>query len=151
MAASAGHGNNSWWIVHYTTSSVASRFTNPSQPQTIIVQAPTKQAADTAAHAKIGGAAIISATEGPYATQADAQGTLGKETQKITNAEQAGSITLPGFLGILTEGNVWKRVGEFGIGGVILYVALRAMFPSEVQAATGAVKGAAKLGTAAAA
>ena len=50
------------------------------------------------------------------------------------------------FLTRLTEGNTWIRVGEFVAGLVLVYVGLKAMFPSTVSAVTAPVKTAAKIG-----
>lgn len=49
------------------------------------------------------------------------------------------------FLGALGQKNTWLRVGEFAVGAILLYVGLRSMFPSQVNAITGPVKTAAKV------
>jgi hypothetical protein len=64
----------------------------------------------------------------------------------------SGSLTsdigaINNVLGALTQKNTWLRVGEFAVGAILLYVGLRSMFPSQVQAVTGPVKTAAKVVT----
>jgi hypothetical protein len=49
------------------------------------------------------------------------------------------------FLSRLSQPNLWLRVAEVGIGGILIYVGLRSMFPAEVAAVTGPVKTAAKV------
>jgi hypothetical protein len=54
------------------------------------------------------------------------------------------------FLTRLTEPNTWIRVGEFFVGIVLVYVGLKAAFPSTVAAVTSVPKNAAKAGALAA-
>jgi preprotein translocase subunit SecF len=92
-------------------------------------------------------------------TQAQAQAVaakLNKDVAKQTavpgldNLHPLTGIDAVGdFFSRLTEPNTWLRIGEFAIGGILLYVALKAMFPGAVSSVTGPVKTAAKLGAAA--
>lgn len=50
------------------------------------------------------------------------------------------------FLTRLTEAATWERVAEFGIGTILIYLGIRALFPGEVAAITSPVKKAAKVG-----
>src|SRR6267154_967236 len=56
----------------------------------------------------------------------------------------AGSLTgvdaIGAFFNRLTNKNTWLRVAEFGVGGMMLYVASKAMFPGTVSTVTGPVK-----------
>lgn len=54
------------------------------------------------------------------------------------------------FLTRLSDKNTWIRVGEFAVGGILIYVGLKAAFPSTVSAVTSVPKTAAKAGGAAA-
>jgi hypothetical protein len=48
-----------------------------------------------------------------------------------------GGIAAVGdFFSRLSEKNTWLRVGEVAVGGILLYVALKAMFPGTVGTAT---------------
>jgi hypothetical protein len=49
------------------------------------------------------------------------------------------------FLSRLSQPNTWLRVGEFFVGAILIYVGLRSMFPSQIEAVTGPVKTAAKV------
>lgn len=49
------------------------------------------------------------------------------------------------FADRLTQGNTWRRAGEFGIGGILMYVGMRNMFPTQVGAITTPIKNAAKV------
>lgn len=52
-----------------------------------------------------------------------------------------GGIAAVGDLaGRLTETNTWVRVGEFVVGGILLYIALRSMFPTQVGAVASVAK-----------
>lgn len=52
------------------------------------------------------------------------------------------------FLTRLTSKNLWIRVGEFAVGAILIYVGLKAAFPSQVAAVTSVPKTAAKVGAA---
>jgi hypothetical protein len=54
------------------------------------------------------------------------------------------------FLTRLSNKNTWIRVGEFAVGAILIYVGLKAAFPSTVSAVTSVPKTAAKVGGAAA-
>lgn len=49
------------------------------------------------------------------------------------------------FFARLTEANTWLRVGEFAVGGILLYIGLKGLFPNAVSTVTAPVKKAAKL------
>lgn len=63
----------------------------------------------------------------------------------VANAVTAGS-SVNDFLGRLTEKNTWIRVAEFAVGGILLFVGLKAMFPGAVGAVTSGAKKAAEIG-----
>lgn len=50
------------------------------------------------------------------------------------------------FLTRLSNKNTWIRVGEFAVGAILVYVGLKAAFPSQVAAVTSVPKTAAKVG-----
>lgn len=50
------------------------------------------------------------------------------------------------FLTRLTEQVTWERVAEFAIGAMLIYIGIKALFPSEISAVTSPVKKAAKVG-----
>lgn len=50
------------------------------------------------------------------------------------------------FLGRLTSGNTWLRVGEGAVAIVLIYIGVKTLFPSQVAAATTPAKTAAKTG-----
>jgi|ERR1700689_1651763 hypothetical protein len=54
------------------------------------------------------------------------------------------------FITRLSNKNTWIRIGEFAVGAILLYVGLKAAFPSTVTAVTSVPKTAAKVGGAAA-
>lgn len=53
------------------------------------------------------------------------------------------------FITRLTSKNLWIRVGEFAVGGILIYVGLKAAFPSTVSAVTSVPKTAGKVAGAA--
>lgn len=52
------------------------------------------------------------------------------------------------FLTRLTSKNLWIRVGEFAVGAILIYVGLKAAFPSQVAAVSSIPKTVAKVGAA---
>jgi hypothetical protein len=79
----------------------------------------------------------------PYPTRAAAAGAK----TAVDKAGQAG--TIPGLSGIdavgdffsrLTEVNTWIRVGEFAVGGLLLYIGLKGLFPTAVGSVTSGAK-----------
>jgi hypothetical protein len=113
---------------------------------------------------------VVEATETVYATKLEAQAAINKnggpssyhaagaagKGGTLSPASAIGDVgataqdTAPGIASIgsladkLGQGNTWLRAGEFAIGGVFLYVALKAMFPGTVAAAAAPAKKAAK-------
>ena len=67
-------------------------------------------------------------TDNPTFEKANKQ--LDKEVPGLSGINAVGD-----FASRLTEKNTWLRAGEVAIGVIILYVALKAMFPSTVGAA----------------
>lgn len=51
----------------------------------------------------------------------------------VVGSAEAAAGTVPGFLGRLQNGELWQRVAEVVIGGVILVVAAKGMMPAGVQ------------------
>jgi hypothetical protein len=49
-------------------------------------------------------------------------------------------VTENSFLGRLTEGSTWMRVGEFAVGAILLYIGVKSMFPAVAATATAPVK-----------
>lgn len=72
-----------------------------------------------------------------------------KLTQEVPGL--SGINAVGDFAARLTEPNTWLRVAEVAIGAVLLFVAVKAMFPGAVGTVTAPVKTAAKVGTVAAA
>jgi hypothetical protein len=72
-----------------------------------------------------------------------------KLTQQIPGL--SGINAVGDFAARLTEPNTWLRVAEVAIGALLLFVAVKAMFPGAVETVTAPVKTAAKVGTIAAA
>jgi hypothetical protein len=97
--------------------------------------------------------------KGPFATEAlakKAQNPKQFSPNPLKDPGQSGTDPLGidaigGFFNRLTEPNTWLRVGEFAIGGIILYVGLKAMFPTAVGGVGKAVKKGAKIAPLAAA
>lgn len=61
-----------------------------------------------------------------------------------TGTSLQGVNAIGSFANKLGLRNTWLRVAEFGIGGMLVYVAAKAMFPSTVGAVTQPAKKAAK-------
>ena len=57
-----------------------------------------------------------------------------------------GTSGVTGFLGQLSSGNLWLRVGEFAVGSIMLYVGLKGLFPSQVATVTALPAKVAKVG-----
>lgn len=68
-------------------------------------------------------------------------GGTGQAAQDIAGTASATDS----LAGKVQSGTLWLRVAEAGIGGLLLYVGLRAMFPAQVGAVTAPVKNAAKV------
>jgi hypothetical protein len=98
---------------------------------------------------------------GPFTfAQAQALAQEGLQQQLNNAGSPTGGSVVSGALGIpnpltgvnaigdlaqrLTQKSTWVRVGEFVAGGIMIYVGLKAFFPSVVSAATAPVKKAAK-------
>jgi hypothetical protein len=65
--------------------------------------------------------------------------------QAASNAAGLTGVNAIGsFFNKLGQGNMWRRAGEFVIGGILVYVGMRNMFPEQVGAITRPVKTAAK-------
>lgn len=62
--------------------------------------------------------------------------------------EEAGNVTginaIGAFFNKAQQRNAWLRVAEFGIGGMLLYVGAKALFPGTIQTVTAPAKKAAK-------
>jgi len=82
----------------------------------------------------------IKYAELPYTILKD----IGSAADAPLNA--AGDTT--DFLTRLSTKNLWMRVGEFAVGAILIYVGLKAAFPSTVSAVTSVPKTAAKIGAA---
>jgi hypothetical protein len=149
MAAASIHADPGshfqWWAVTYTP--IRTGITKLAY-----VQASSRQqAAETyPGSVVLGGpqptlAAIekeFPGTTGPHGT--DPKSGAKPPSISDTPTDPLGIDAIGSFFNRLTEANTWIRVGEFVIGGIIVYVGLKAMFPSEVSAATGLAKGTAK-------
>jgi hypothetical protein len=84
---------------------------------------------------------------GPYPTMAAAHTAINSGLpQKIKT--DAGSLTginaIGSFFNRLTSKNTWLRTGEFVLGGMFAYVAVKAMFPGAASSVTQPAKRAAK-------
>lgn len=55
-----------------------------------------------------------------------------------------GVNAIGSFFNRLTGKNLWLRAAEFGIGGMLLYVSVKAMFPSQVATVAAPIKKSAK-------
>jgi hypothetical protein len=82
-----------------------------------------------------GGAGAVGILSTPHST-----GGVTGVANNIVNSATGG--TVPDFL---SQPNLWLRIGEFAVGAILIYVGLRSMFPSQVQAVTGPIKAAAKV------
>jgi hypothetical protein len=85
---------------------------------------------------------------GPYPTMAAAHTAINSGLpQKIKS--DAGSLTgvnaIGSFFNKLGQRNTWLRAGEFVVGGLFVYVSVKAMFPGAVQTVTKPAKKAAKM------
>lgn len=93
---------------------------------------------------------------GPFDTEAQAEavikaGKVNKPDPKSLGSQIVGGAltwerALAKVLGALTQESTWLRVGEGAVGIVIIAVALKALFPSQVATATGVAKTAVKIG-----
>jgi hypothetical protein len=91
---------------------------------------------------------------GPYTTEADAEAEKAKldakppkDVQTVPKSDPAllpGLDTIGDFFHRLTEAATWERVAEAVAGGLLIYVALKAMFPGTVNTVTSAAKNGAK-------
>jgi hypothetical protein len=90
---------------------------------------------------------------GPYSTEAEADAekakldkTPPKDVQTVPKSDPSGLgiDTIGDFFHRLTEAATWERVAEAVAGGLLIYVALKAMFPGAVNTVTSAAKNGAK-------
>jgi hypothetical protein len=86
---------------------------------------------------------------GPFATYADADSVAQgfNKNPKSPAQNAANAIGLGGTTGLankLQEPNLWVRVGEFLIGGMILYLGIKGLSAPAGQAVAAPVKGAAR-------
>jgi hypothetical protein len=101
---------------------------------------------------------VIELTETVYSTKLQAQAAINKNggPSKYSTAGAANKPGVPSlpsavgdtgsalqginavgsFTNKLGQRNTWLRVGEFLVGGMLVYVSAKAMFPGQVQAAT---------------
>lgn len=70
-------------------------------------------------------------------------GAAGGASGVVGDAKNVGD-----FLTRLSDKNTWIRIGEFAVGAILIYVGLKAAFPSQVSAVTSVPKTAAKVGAA---
>lgn len=87
---------------------------------------------------------------GPYASMTAAHNAINSGiAQKVKS--NAGSLTgvnaIGSFFNKIGQKATWLRVAEFGIGGMILYVSSKAMFPGAVNTVTAPAKKAVKAGS----
>lgn len=107
---------------------------------------------------------------GPFFTASDAEVSYPQGSNGSTAAYQAGSTTNPNFppdnwpsnpldwlasigdfFSKLSSPNLWIRVGEVGVGALVLYLGAKAMFPQTVNMVTAPIRDTVKTGTKAAA
>ena len=136
MAPAANHGDT--WLVEPVTGTVR-QITNGLEAVTL--EAAGYKAFATEAEAK--------SYAGAVAAGLQQFGGLGGEISSADQnasslASDTGSVT--GFLGRLEDSNTWIRVAEFTVGAMLIYLGIRALFPSQVSAVTGPVKKVAKAG-----
>lgn len=86
----------------------------------------------------------IKYVELPYTILKD----IGSTADAPLNAAGSGIGDTTDFLTRLSTKNLWMRVGEFAVGAILIYVGLKAAFPSTVSAITSVPKTAAKIGAA---
>lgn len=92
------------------------------------------------------------AVAGPFRTQAEAQAVANQKNggSQATPGNITSQATLTGLNSLgdlaqrLTQSTLWVRVGEAFAGGILLYVGLKAFFPTQVSALTAPVKKAGK-------
>jgi hypothetical protein len=76
----------------------------------------------------------VSAGQQPGGPNANLANPASDLSAGLTGVNAVGS-----FFNRLTGKNLWLRVAEFGIGGMLVYVSAKAMFPSYVNATAGPV------------
>src|SRR6185437_3601210 len=92
--------------------------------------------------------------KGPFATETEAKQAQNPKQQSpnpvsdaqnaLTNSNANPLTDLNDLAHRLTEPHTWLRVGEFVIGGILVYIGIREAFPTQVAAVTAPVKSAAK-------
>jgi hypothetical protein len=79
--------------------------------------------------------------KGPFASETQAKKEQSPKASPNPIASAASGVEkMYDFFGALDQSATWLRVGEFVIGGIVMAIALKSMFPSQVQAVTGAAK-----------
>lgn len=128
-----------WWVVNDITRPGGPR--GPQQTNYVV-----KEAADRP----------VNTVAGPFDTKQDAENwqtsantagnSPGSAAGGAVNAavNATGLNAIGGFFSALTEKNTWLRVVEAGIGGMIAYIGLKAMFPQAVNTVTAPIKKGAK-------
>lgn len=94
--------------------------------------------------------AVDGSVTGPFASKAAAQSAVAAHKVTPPNTNTAGPLQIGNpltginaigdFFHRLTEGTTWVRVGEAVAGTLLVYVALKAMFPGTVTAIASAAK-----------
>lgn len=135
----------SWWVVNDVTRPGGPR--GPQQTNYVVKEAAVRP---------------VNTVAGPFDTKQDAENwqssanTAGNSPGSVAGgvgdavANATGINAIGNFFSALTEPHTWLRAVEVGVGGMIAYVGLKAMFPQAVNTVTAPVKKAAKAaGTAA--
>jgi hypothetical protein len=152
----SGGGSKTWWVV--VPQIDQGKTVSQKEHTDLRASYPLGSAGDKAMRARKpysdpNFGQVVVYWKGPFATEAEAKTAQNPQQfspNPLKDPGQSGT-NIGDFLSMLTEGNVWLRVGEFVIGGIIIYVGLKAMFPSEVTAATAPIRKAAKIAPIAAA